>query len=163
MWYKIDMNKLAVLILPPILRRKVIYALLKVIVTPFSYLITLLNAYRQDAATQQSVNGQVIYIEKALNDYFLLPEKEIYVTEINIDNIAPDVFLYDGDEGDFDTFFFDGDTANETYLPDGDVNASLAYYVNVPSYLKIYEVEIKNLVEFYKPAGRKYIIVYYDL
>ena len=38
MWYKIDMTKLVVQLLPPILRSKFLTALMKVLITPFAFI-----------------------------------------------------------------------------------------------------------------------------
>ena len=53
--------------------------------------------------------------------------------------------------------------ANVTWLGEGGQNNTMAYIVNVPSYLEGNLNEIRDLVEFYKPAGRKYIINIYEL
>lgn len=162
MWYKIDIYKLALLLLPPILRKGKIYSFLKILVVPFVNIVTELYSYRKDASTKMAVNGQVIYIEKTLNDHFLLSNHDIYITDTNIADIPPEIYLYDGESGDFETYFFDADSSNITYLPDGNQNESLMFVVNIPLYLQEYNQEIINIIEFNKPAGRRYRIEYYE-
>lgn len=162
MWYKIDIYKFALLLLIPPLRKKKMFAFIKVLTIPFANMVSEFNKYRNDSATKLAVNGQVICIEKTLNDYFLLSNKDIYISDTDISNIPPEVYLYDGESGDFETYFYDADSNNVTYLPDGDQNESLMFVVNVPQYLQEYEQEIINIIEFNKPAGRRYRIEYYE-
>ena len=159
MWYKIDIFKFAFLLLPPPLRKKKMFAFLKVLTLPISYLHDELMKYRDLCDSRLIVNGQVIYIEKALNDYFLLQNKDIYITDYNVEEIT-DTYLYD--EGDPPTYFYDEDSVNVTYLSDGEVNDILRFIVNVPSYLENKIEEIKAIVEYNKPAGRLYEINIYQ-
>lgn len=159
MWYKIDIFKFAFLLLPPPLRKKKMFAFLKVLTLPISYLHDELMKYRDLCDSRLSVNGQVIYIEKALNDYFLLQNKDIYITDYNVEEIT-DTYLYD--EGDPPTYLYDEDSVNVTYLSDGEVNDILRFIVNVPSYLDNKIEEIKAIVEYNKPAGRLYEINIYQ-
>lgn len=159
MWYKIDLLKFGLLLLPPFLRKKRLFAFLSVLLFPFQELMSRLDGYRKECDDKLNVNGQVIYIDKALNDYFLLPYKDIYITEKSLDDIAPVVYLFN--EAEPAVYFFDDDSRNVTYLTDGDVNASMEFVVNVPSYLEGQLDEIRNLVEFNKPAGRIYKLTVY--
>lgn len=160
MWYKIDIFKFAFLLLPPPLRKKKMFAFLKVLTLPISYLHDELMKYRDLCDSRLNVNGQVIYIEKALNDYFLLQNKDIYITDNNIEGIPETVYLYD--EEDTPTYFYDEDSHNVTYLSDGEVNELLRFIVNVPSYLEDRIEEIKAIVEYNKPAGRLFDINIYQ-
>ena len=44
----------------------------------------------------------------------------------------------------------------------GEGNYSGNYVVNIPSFLSAYEGEIKNLIDYYKPAGRTYVLKIYE-
>ena len=44
----------------------------------------------------------------------------------------------------------------------GEGNYSGNYMVNIPSFLSAYEGEIKNLIDYYKPAGRTYVLKIYE-
>ena len=44
----------------------------------------------------------------------------------------------------------------------GEGNYSGNYMVNIPSFLSTYENEIKNLIDYYKPAGRTYVLKIYE-
>ena len=154
MWYKIDIIKYGLLLLPPFLRKQRLFAFLNVLLLPFQELMSRLDNYRKECDDRLNINGQVIYIEKALNDYFLLSYKDIYITEKSLDDIAPVIYLFNDAEPA--VYFFDDDSQNVTYLTEGDVNTSMEFIVNVPSYLESQLDEIRNLVEFYKPAGRSY-------
>lgn len=157
MWYKIDIFKFAFLLLPPPLRKKKMFAFLKVLTLPISYLHDELMKYRDLCDSRLSVNGQVIYIEKALNDYFLLQNKDIYITDIT--GLYRSVYLRNESPSCY--FYYKG-SQKHTYLQNGTENVQLKFIVNVPSYLKDRIEEIKNIVEYNKPAGRVYTINIYD-
>lgn len=156
MWYKIDIFKFAFLLLPPPLRKKKMFAFLKVLTLPISYLHDELMKYRDLCDSRLSVNGQVIYIEKALNDYFLLQNKDIYISDI--EGIIRSAYLRNESPSNY---FYNEGSNKHTYLHNG-ANGHLKFIVNVPSYLEDRIEEIKNIVEYNKPAGRVYTINIYD-
>lgn len=157
MWYKIDIYKLALLILPLPLRKTRLFAFVKVLVCPFTDLVERFNQYRKNVNTRMAVNGQVIYIEKALNDYFLLPNKDIYISDIS--SLLRTVYLHNSSPT---AYFYSENSQKKTYLSNGGENGQLKFIVNVPSYLSDRIQEIKNIVEYNKPAGRIYEIKIYD-
>lgn len=161
MLQRADITRLALLLIPPVLRKKRFFTLIKILVSPFILLEQDFARYRKEADERMRVNGQVIYIEKAMNDFFLLPEKEICLSETDLSGMAPETYLFD-DSGT-ETYFYDEETRSVTYLSDGSQNESMMIIVNVPLYLQARKDELINLIEFYKPAGRRYRIEYYDL
>ena len=68
MFYDIDIYRWAWLLLPPVLRRTRLYALLCVLLLPVHQMLNSFRSYRESAIRRVNVNGQVIYVEKALND-----------------------------------------------------------------------------------------------
>lgn len=109
-----------------------------------------------------NINGQVIYIEKILNDTFFLTEKEIYISDI------PDrqLYLYLRNEAVQTIFYQRNETdAQRLYVQQrGEGNMDGNYIVNVPAFLADKDKldEIQRIVEKYKPSGRKYIINIYE-
>lgn len=157
MWYKIDINKFGVMLLPPVLRKSRMYAFLKVLLCWFGKLQNEFNEYREDARKRLGLNGQVIYIEKALNDYFGFESKEIYITDISS---IQRTFYVPNDE---DTaYIYDRDSLKVAYLSNGSENAQLKFIVNVPSSLEDRIEDIRNIIDYNKPAGRTYTINFYD-
>lgn len=159
MWSNVDIYKLGYLLLPPTVRRGRLYAFMKVLLQPFFYLVTLFKEYRRSTLVTINTNGQVIYIEKALNDAFAFDYKYIYLTDTGD---AQNNILYPEEEKTMAVYQQGADEvayltgANEGKL-DGD------FIVNVPDFLdnETDLAKIKEIVEFNKPAGRGYVINVY--
>lgn len=160
MFYDFDIYKWGLLILPPVLRKNRIYALLSVLLKPLYDLLQVFKTFRSNTLQRININGQVIYMEKALNDRFLLEYHEIYITDTGSEDETSSV-LYE-DEGNTMIVYEDG-SSSVTYLKgldEGKIHAD--FVVNVPSFLDDYIDEIKVIIESNKPAGRSYSINIYD-
>jgi hypothetical protein len=161
MWYDLDFVKLAQHLLPPPLRKKRLFAFLRVMVLPFSMLHDRFLAYRRQSLNRLQITGQVIALEKGLNDMFFLTGNEIYITDIP----SVDFYLYN-DEEPFPglVMYNDGEEApHRTYWRnDGEGRYDGDFIVNVPSFLKNYENEIRIFLDTYKVVGKKYKINIYE-
>lgn len=161
MWYKIDIYKLAQQLLPPVLRRKKLFAFLSVMLLPFAVLLSLFLRFRQQSLDKLNTNGQVIYIEKALNDRFFLKNREIYITDV-----VTNTFLYKRSEMQAPFYLhMRGENATKEFMNmryEDNTGNDGNFMVNVPSFLSEYEDEIRNLIEYYKPAGRSYVLNIYE-
>lgn len=160
MWYNLDIYKLAQHLLPPMLRKKRLFALLCVLLLPFYLILQAFQAFRKQSESNMNINGQVIYIEKILNDTFFLENKEIYLSDI------PDrqLYMYARQEGTQAVFSQRSEEDSQRLYVQlrGEGNMDGNYIVNVPSFLTGQMDEIRRIVEKYKPSGRKYIINIYD-
>ena len=160
MWYNVDVYKLAAYLLPPFLRKKKLFSFFSVLLYPFFLLVQNLKNFRKSCIYKLNANGQVIYIEKYLNDYFNLEYKDIYITdsENNIPNVS---VLYPGEA--ITMAVYPLESGDMLFLLSGTESLKEEdYIVNVPSYLQERINEITTLVEYNKPAGRKYTIKIYD-
>lgn len=158
MWYNPDIYKFGLQLLPPLLRKKTLFALLRALLFPFRVLSESFQVFRRNCLNRLNVNGQVIYIEKALNDAFELKDGEIYLT--------------DTDDGSNCLLYADAALTMEVYA--GGENNVLRipsanegkhggdFVVNVPSFLEDEIGKIKTIVEYNKPAGRSYVINIYE-
>ena len=77
MWYNFDIIKYAQYVLRPSLRKRKIFAIISIFLLPLIFIYTLFKSYRKQAINKLNINGQVIYIEKVLNDRFFLKNREI--------------------------------------------------------------------------------------
>ncbi len=160
MWYNVDVYKLGLQLLPPLLRKRVLFAFLRALLCPFRMLAELFRTFRRSSLSRLNVNGQVIYIEKALNDAFELQDGEIYLSDTD-DLMGSCSVLYPQPEGS--AMVFGGDENEILYIPaGGDGKADGDYIVNVPSFLEAELESIKTIVEYNKPAGRRYVIKVYE-
>ena len=146
MWYDFDIIKYAQYVLRPSLRKRKIFAIISIFLLPLIFIYTLFKSYRKQAINKLNINGQVIYIEKVLNDRFFL--KNLYHRR---EEQIPS-YLYKRGEG----------VGKKHIQQRGEGNYSGNYMVNIPSFLSTYENEIKNLIDYYKPAGRTYVLKIYE-
>lgn len=159
MWYNIDLVKFVLHLLPPILRRRKLWAITVVTLLPLTYVYSLFRDYRLQALARLNINGQVIYIEKVLNDRFFLKNREIYITDISdrqmMLNLRREgvalVYLNQRLES-FDTVYI---------TKRGEGNAEGNYIVNAPDFLTDYESDIRQSINYYNPAGRTYVLKFY--
>lgn len=163
MWYRIDFVKLVFQLLPPVFRRKVLFAWLSVIVLPFRDIYNQFTVYRQVVTKRLDMSGNVQYLERVLNGEFYLNGGEIYLTDLDdgvlclyrkVENQSP---LYVHAKVEVQ--------AGKVYVrQNGEGSYVGDFTVNVPSFLDTpgYLSRIGMLLEYYKPAGKKYIIKIYQ-
>lgn len=68
--YDIDFRELANLLTPPMLRRRRHIDWIETLLKPLEQVNFSLKKYRKDAIYKVTHNGQVVYLEKVLNDSF---------------------------------------------------------------------------------------------
>lgn len=167
MWYDVDFTRWAVQLLPPILRSRVLVALLRILIIPLAYVHRLFTEYRKKVADRLDITASVQDIERALNRRFFLRNRQIYI-ESESDDRHP--CLYFQAEGKPPTFL----NPRMTLWMDGEVPSKPNFTIFVPSFLVTslnpeedrhkgrYLAEIIRIVELYKPAGRRYAITIYE-
>lgn len=83
MWYKLNVKKLGILLLPTFLRKPIVRAYLDVLLHPVSQLYDRWVNFRDDNLFKLEHNGQVCYLRKALNDTLDPSERRIYIGDGN--------------------------------------------------------------------------------
>jgi hypothetical protein len=167
MWCDVDFNRWAVQLLPPILRSRVLVALLRILIIPLAYVHRLFTEYRKKVADRLDITASVQDIERALNRRFFLRNRQIYI-ESESDDRHP--CLYFQAEGKPPTFL----NPRMTLWMDGEVPSKPNFMVYVPSFLATsptpeedrykgrHLAEIIRIIDTYKPAGRRYAITIYE-
>ncbi len=167
MWYNVDLNRWAVQLLPPILRSRVLVALLKIILIPLVQLHAQFMLYRAAIAGRLNVTASVQDIERVLNATFFLHNRQIYIEDVNDEQRT---FLYFVREQMPAVFI---NPSLTVWYPD-EVPDKPNFIVYIPGFLcsSLNPAEDKykgqflttiiNLIEYYKPAGRRYAIKLYD-
>lgn len=152
MWYKVDWNRLILLLLPTFLRKPKTFGYLKALITPIASLHYRWGQMRVDNLKKLSYNSQKCYIRKALNDKCDPELRRIYLDKVpRLD----DTYVYTPDENlDFylDTMYLDLD-----YTAHGEIVNGVVYVPTDTLNLKIYE--ITAILDFYKLAGISYKII----
>lgn len=152
MWYKVDFDKLILLLLPTFLRKPVLFGYLKALISPIASLHYRWSKMREENLKKLSYNCQRCYFRGALNDKFdpflrritfddtlSLQQDYIYTQAENLDVYLGTMWL----EQDFN---YAGSTVDYLVMVPRDImNAKLN--------------EIVALIEFYNLAGKQYQII----
>lgn len=149
MWYKVDFDRLVLLLLPTFLRKPVLFGYVRALITPIASLHYKWSRMRDENLIKLSYNSQRCYLRKALNDKYD-PE----LRRITIDgtlNQNQD-YIYTSAEN-LDVYL------GVMYLAQ-DFNYSnsvVDFLVNVPGQLLNDKInEITATINFYKLPGKSY-------
>lgn len=153
MWYKIDFDKLILLLLPTFLRKQKIFGYLKALISPISNLHYRWNReVRNENLKKLSYNSQKCYLRGALNDRYDPFERRITISNINkkakdyIYTQAENLPVYLGTMWLEPEFNYEG--------------SNVDFLVNVPQELMNFKInEIVATIEFYVLAGKSYQII----
>ncbi len=171
-WYDIDFTRFALQLLPPVLRGEVLQALLRTMVVPLRHTYGRFDAYRRAVSGQLDVTAQTISIEKVLNDTFFLTDGQIYLVAPQKENKV--VCFFKSENRETLTMYMEGDGDSTGFQYNRETIGYPVFMVYVPTFLCTslvpeedkYRGEhlqtIKNLLDYYKPAGRTYRIILYD-
>lgn len=151
MWYKVDWDKLILLLLPTFLRKSVLYSFVRALVSPIDSLHYNWEQMRAANLLKLSYNGQRCYLRKALNDRFDPDLRRIFIDEIPQ---LEENYIYQPEENlDYylDTMYLDLD-----YTEGGE---TVDFVVYVPADVMNKINEIIATLEFYKLAGKLFKII----
>lgn len=163
MWNDFDILRFALQLLPPVLRRTRLFALLRVLAGVPAGMAAEFRRYRQETLARLAANGQAASMEKALNDAFLLDGGGIFITTGD-KRVWADSLLFPTEEGTMAVFPARAERAacvpDTPAPPEGQAD----FAVNVPSFLSDDGsiAEVRRIVEYNKPAGRTYTIKTYE-
>ncbi len=160
--FKIDFKKLVILLLPTFWRERKFTSWLIALVSPISTLYSKFMNLRKKNWYDLNHNGQVCYLEKALNDKF---DNELRRIEISDGSSFEQKYIYTKAENRpvfLGTFYIH----NRSEIRD----TSVDFIVKIP--YEVYEAEkqmtedgeyrffnIEGLVNYYKLASKRYEIV----
>ncbi len=171
MWWKTDLLKMAVELLPPVLRGGLTVALLKVMTLPARYIYSQLTAKRKAADRRLGTTANVVSMEKALNDAFFLTNGQIRIESGDVDDR---VFWHRKSDGQEPATLWMKTEKGTVLKQRGEASYEDSFTVWVPTFLCTsedssedryggqYLREVKILLNYYKPAGRTYRIELYD-
>lgn len=152
MWYKVDFDRLVLLLLPTFLRKPVLFGYVRALITPIASLHYKWSRMRDDNLTKLSYNSQRCYLRKALNDKFDPLSRQITIgSTLNLDQD----YIYTPAEN-LDVYL-------GTMWLEQDFNYSstgVDYLVNVPRDIMNSKLnEILAVIEFYNLPGKQYQII----
>lgn len=157
-WFSINFSRLVVLLLPIDLRKIKTIKYLQALVEPIRYLYQQFLDFRLSMIYENQINGQVINLERVLNDTFDPIERRIYITDG--DYFEPPVF-YEEWKNKPVIFYAEGDSRNPIYysVDNADNVVSVNFYVHVPNAVFTEKTRIRALVNKYKAFGRLFEIM----
>ena len=158
MWYNFDVQKFGCQMLPTILRGDVMRALLRVLLLPLVWLFAQFRLLQAEARERLSSSGQTLSLIEALRRAYRLKEGDIYI----VDSEYKQPHLYLKREGQHPIYLHRAGDSELTHLyyEDG-ARVEPDFYIHIPDFLQTEEEGILRIIEQYKPAGRKYKIIYY--
>lgn len=152
MWYKIDFNKLILLLLPTFLRKPKLFAYLKALISPLVSLYDIWNLNRVENIKILQYNSQKCYLRGVLNDKFDPDQRRINIS--NTGNKSQD-YIYTEAEN---LPVYLGTMWLETEF--NYAGSTVDFLVNVPQELINIKInEIAATIEFYVLAGKSYQII----
>ena len=153
MWFKLDINKLVILLTPTFLRQKRFLAWIKALHSPLTKVIDDFNENRKQNLYNLAHNGQVCHLRAALNDRFDVSQRRIKITEGNRYK-RPYIYTDAEKKPKYLSVIYLRDDADY-----GDTGVD--FIVQVPTDLVYNDYEIRALIDFYKLASKRYKIEKY--
>ena len=150
--FELNLRRLVILLLPTFLRKARLVAWLQILIAPLEQLQYSFNQKRNSDLVTLTHNGQRCYLRKILNDTFDQGLRRIRIEDMTHFNA---VYIYT--EAENQPVYLE-----EKYLyTSGEMQVNgVNFSVYIPNELQAREVEIKALIEAYKIASKRYIIIY---
>lgn len=162
MFYRFDVNKFIIQLLPPVLRKKSIYAFLRCFLYPLQQLQSAFEAYKQGVDRQLASCSFENYLERFLNGIFFFDYRAIYITDVEKER----AFLA-----------FSNEAVDPVYLSYQSESPSSAlrlsstdpdeitgsFIVHVPAAFSAADIAtVTRWVNFYKMAGTEFSVQTYE-
>ena len=159
MFYKFDPERFAEEMLPPILRRPLLLALLRAILKPLTSLMARFSTLREQSRKRLAVTGQTISLVETLRERYRLPEGVIYITEPS----ERQLYIFQVGEGRTNIYIHSTreqrDPTTIRFAEEGSREPD--FTLHLPDFLASEEAEIRRFLDLYKPAGKRYAIELY--
>jgi len=154
--FSIDFEHIIRLILPRLKRTPLRTAWIIVIVSGLKAIYQYLTEYRVESNYKASMNGQTIYLEKRLNDYFNSGNSGIEILPHNVINY---IYVMNNNEGV--ALYTQNSPSASVFLTDTRFYNNLLYFeVLIPSGVSAPENQVRAILDKYIYASRRYNITY---
>lgn len=156
-WYNVIFSKLVVWLLPVGMRKAIHVAFLRSLVEPMQQIHGYFLLFREEQLYELAINGQVINLERVLNDTFDPMDRRIYITDGEY--FEPPIFyeeykdlpvVFNAEANSVNPIFW-----NETNIEN---RVSVNFYVWIPSDILFDINRLKASVTKYKIFGRTFEI-----
>ena len=158
MYYSFDVNKWIAMLIPGIMRKRFLYALLKALLYPLFLIYSTFDTYRKDVEDKLTHNAFTIYLEKYLNGH--LHTTGIYIVDRITEQTLYLSSMSEADTPDYMAMKSEGTTP--VYVSNSDRLIG-SFLVMVPASIATAENldVIRRWVDYYKYAGTQYDIKIY--
>lgn len=151
MWFNVNWNRLAVLLLPTFLRSEVTKAWISLLISPVNDIHYWWLQFRKQNIYNLAHNSQKCYLRAALNDRF---DNELRRIRIDDGNSFKRQYIYTDAEQKTKflgiMFLYDDSDYADT---------GVDFIVVVPAGLLYSIYEMKSLIDFYRLASKRYKII----
>jgi len=158
--FSIDYNLLVKNLLPVMLRKSKIEALLRSLISPVKLLYLNYNEYRSKVNKRVEYTGQVIYLEKLLRDRY----NEQGISIIDISNLDYNYLLNKSESSKRIVLYNKLEDETKYYIKNSSEFVTQNHFiVKIPSTLYINLGvgglnKMKGLIDIYRITGKKYLI-----
>lgn len=161
MWYNVDWNRFAILMLPGAMRKPRIAKLMQLILLPIDTLHQAWQQWREENLYKIEHTGQVCLLRKSLNDTFDAAQRRIYIGNGQLNETqyiyteAEAQEVYTGTEAEAETLYLR--TEAET------ADTGLDFIVYVPQ--EVFDAQVHALhghIKYYKVGGKRYAIITFN-
>lgn len=173
MLFNFDVSKLASQLCPPILRSSVVLAIIRAICVPLNYLSAWLNTFRSKTSDKVKTTSNVVVLEGVLNEEFHFLENEIYIS--TMEDLG-EIYIYKQSEIPSRPNYLNTLQEGKTLfmLMQGELPPTASFTVHIPksiatslnpeedNYQGVNLLKISEIVNQYKPVGKKYNIEIYE-
>lgn len=158
--YNINFSNFIKKLLPPFLRGSRMLDWLKALIKPLQTLNTKFNEFMQRIRYKIGFNGQVVYLEHILNDYYDNTLRRIYITDGSSIPLPP--YIYNKIENRVQYLYNKSEAEPPLYAYNkSEYNTSVDFIVNVPAAILTAQLsqQIRALVNQYRIAGKRFAVV----
>lgn len=160
--FNINYDNIIELLLPVRLRQRRTRDYLKAVLKPLKSLFNSFSAYRLYVIDRITHTGQIMYLEHYLNNLYSPQGQGIFIEDAITTNMVK--YLYNENEGEEPLWLYnenEGETPVWLYN-DAEIDDHTDFIVHVPNHLSVTSQEIKNVIEIYRPAGKRYQVLFYE-
>lgn len=154
--YYLNWNRLVTFFIPKVLRKPLLLALIHSAVLPLKVNYSAFLSFKKNAEYKVKHNGQVVYLEKMLNDKF---DKNL--RRIQVENRKPNIpfWLYYVEDGKPLFIYHIENTKPVYFFRNGYHYNEFDFTVSIPNDLIDFEFQIQAQINYYKLFSKNYKIV----
>jgi hypothetical protein len=164
MKYALDVYTLCRSLIPSEMRNLKNEAWVKSLLQPIQTVVTSFSTYSNALRYDLSINGQVMYLEKALNDKYDPIQRRIYIDDpLGTSIVQPVIFNKSEKQPSLVVWNKSENQTNNSAIYNKNSIIATDFVVFIPVILNIASINIgvKNIVNRYKIAGKKYLLNYF--